>query len=149
MFFFFTPLFRINLLLDVESLRKKHWEISQKVIECSLDVHNSLHAGFQELIFHNALKIELAHQEVSFRDEVEIPIFYRGIVVGTRRVDFVIGNLLMVEIKACSELLDVHLAQAINYLEASDFEIGLLINFGSSKLQIKRLFNNKKIARLP
>jgi GxxExxY protein len=67
-----------------------------------------------------------------------------GIEVGTRRVDFIANDLVMIEIKACSELLDVHFAQAINYLEASQFEIGLIINFGSEKLQIKRLYNNKR-----
>jgi GxxExxY protein len=113
-----------------------------------MNVHNSLGCGFQEIIFHNAIKIELTHQSIHHKDEVEIPIFYRNIQVGTRRVDFVINNVIMVEIKACNELLDVHIAQAINYLEASQFEIGLLINFGSEKLQIKRLYNNKKIAKL-
>jgi GxxExxY protein len=131
-----------------DSQKMKYWDITQKVIECSMNVHNSLGCGFQESIYHNALKIELTHQEVLYNDEVEIPIFYRSIQVGTRRVDFIVNNLVMVEIKACTELLDVHFAQAINYLEASQFQIGLLINFGSEKLQIKRLYNNKRTAKL-
>src|SRR4030095_11678342 len=130
------------------SLRTKYWDVTEKIIECAMNVHNSLGCGFQESIFHNAMKIEFKHQDVAHRDEVEIPIFYRSAHIGTRRVDFVIADVIMVEIKACSELLDVHIAQAINYLEASQFEIGLLINFGSKKLQIKRLYNNGKIARL-
>ena len=113
-----------------------------------MNVHNSIGCGFQEIIYHNALRIELTHQHILHKDEVDISIFYRGIQVGTRRVDFIVNDLVMVEIKACTELLDVHFAQAINYLEASQFEIGLLVNFGSEKLQIKRLYNNKRIARL-
>lgn len=131
-----------------DSSKMKYWNITQKIIECAMNVHNSLGCGFQEIIFHNAMKIELTHQSIIHKDEVEIPIFYRNIQVGTRRVDFVINNVIMLEIKACSDLLDVHIAQAINYLEASQFEIGLLINFGSEKLQIKRLYNNKRTARL-
>jgi GxxExxY protein len=126
-----------------DSLKTKHWDITQKIIECSMNVHNSIGCGFQEIIYHNALRIEFTHQHMLHKGEVDIPIFYRGIQVGTRRVDFIVNDLVMIEIKACSELLDVHFAQAINYLEASRFEIGLLINFGSEKLQIKRLYNNQ------
>ena len=111
------------------------------------ECHDSIGCGFQEIIYHNALKIEFTHQHILHRDEVDIPIFYRGLRVGTRRVDFIANDLVMIEIKACSELLDVHFAQAINYLEASQFEIGLLINFGSEKLQIKRLYNNKRTTK--
>ncbi len=131
-----------------DSLKTKYWDITQKVIECSMNVHNSIGCGFQESIYHNALNIEFTHQGIIYKDEIDIPISYRSIQVGTRRVDFIVNDFVMVEIKACTELLDVHFAQAINYLEASQFEIGLLINFGSEKLQIKRLYNNKRAARL-
>ena len=131
------------------SLKTKHWDITQKIIECSMNVHNSIGRGFQEIIYHNALRIEFTHQQILHRDEVDIPIFYRGIQVGTRRVDFIVNNLVMIEINACRELLDVHFAQAINYLEASQFEIDLLINFGSEKLQIKRLYSNKRVPSYP
>jgi GxxExxY protein len=102
-----------------DSLKMKYWDITQKIIEYAMNVHNSLGCGFQEIIFHNAIKIEFAYQSIINQDEVEIPIFYRNMQVGTRRVDFVINNVIMLEIKACSDLLDVHIAQAINYLEAS------------------------------
>jgi len=131
-----------------ESLKTKYWDITQKIIECSMNVHNAIGCGFQESIYHNALNIEFTQQLIIYKDEIEIPIFYRSIQIGTRRVDFIVNDFVMVEIKACTELLDVHFAQAINYLEASQFEIGLLINFGSEKLQIKRLYNNKRTARL-
>ena len=70
-------------------------------------------------------------------------VYYRDILVGTRRVDFFVENLIMVELKALIDLEDVHLAQAMNYLEAYKMEIGLLINFGSRSLQFKRVHNNK------
>ncbi len=70
-------------------------------------------------------------------------IHYRGQEIGTRRVDFFVENLIMVELKAVIQLEDVHLAQAMNYLEAYKMEIGLLINFGAKSLQFKRVHNNK------
>jgi len=70
-------------------------------------------------------------------------IFYRGQEIGTRRVDFFVEKLIMVELKAIIQLEDVHLAQAMNYLEAYKMEIGLLINFGAKSLQFKRVHNNK------
>jgi GxxExxY protein len=72
-----------------------------------------------------------------------MPIYYRDINIGTRRVDFFVNGLIMVELKAIIQLEDVHLAQAINYLEAYNTEIGLLINFGSQSLTFKRLYNKK------
>jgi GxxExxY protein len=72
-----------------------------------------------------------------------MPLFYKGIDVGQRRVDFLISNEISVEIKAVINLEDVHLAQAINYLEAYNLHTGLLINFGAKSLQFKRLFNKK------
>ncbi|MFM2292323.1 MAG: hypothetical protein RIS29_2136 [Bacteroidota bacterium] len=72
-----------------------------------------------------------------------MPIYYKGYQIGTRRVDFLVEGIVSVELKAVIELLDVHLAQAINYLEAYDLEVGLLINFGAKSLQFKRLANKK------
>lgn len=78
-----------------------------------------------------------------YNREFEMPIFYKEIQIGTRRVDFLVEGLILVELKAISKLEDVHLTQAINYLEAYNLEIGLLINFGENSLIFKRL-NNKK-----
>lgn len=108
-----------------------------------MQVHTALGNGFQEVIYQNALEIEMKSQGITFQREKEMPIFYRHIQIGTRRVDFFVAGLIMVELKAVSELDDVHLAQAINYLEAYNMEIGLLINFGGQSLTFKRLFNKK------
>ena len=80
---------------------------------------------------------------VLFSREHEMPIYYKSQQIGTRRVDFLIESIVSVELKALSKLEDVHLAQAINYLEAYDLEVGLLINFGSKSLEFKRLINGK------
>jgi len=77
--------------------------------------------------------------------EVEMPIYYKGVRVGTRRVDFFVENKICVELKAVTKLEDVHLAQGLNYLEAFNVEVGLLINFGSKSLEFKRLKNNKYV----
>ena len=80
---------------------------------------------------------------ISFNREFEMPIFYREEQIGTRRVDFLVNGLISVELKAITKLEDVHFAQAINYLEAYNLEIGLLINFGETSLSFKRLTNKK------
>lgn len=117
----------------------KYSDITRKIIGCSMEVHRYLGNGFQEVIYQRALKIEMEQQSLSFSREHEMQIQYKGIDIGTRRVDFFVEEKVMVEIKAVIELEDVHLAQAINYLEAYGLEIGLLINFGSRSLQFKRL----------
>ncbi|MEO6851926.1 MAG: GxxExxY protein [Mucilaginibacter sp.] len=121
----------------------KHDEITRKIIGCAMNVHSELGNGFQEVIYQRALEIEMTYMDISFEREKEMAVFYREIQIGTRRADFFVGNLIMVELKAIVQLEDVHLAQAINYLEAYNMEIGLLINFGNKSLTFKRLYNKK------
>ena len=106
-----------------------------------MEVHRQLGNGFQEVIYQRALEIEMAFQGISFSREYEMPVFYKEQQIGTRRVDFLVEGIVSVELKAIIQLEDVHLAQAINYLEAYDLEVGLLINFGAKSLQFKRLSN--------
>lgn len=106
-----------------------------------MQVHNTLGNGFQEVIYQRCLAIELLNAGISFVREQEQTIYYKGIDVGTRRADFIIEDKLTVELKAIINLEDVHLAQAKNYTIAYDFPIGLLINFGSTSLQYKLIFN--------
>jgi len=115
--------------------------ITHKIIGCAMEVHNILGNGFQELIYQRCLSIELNENGIEHQREVEIPIIYKGQIVGTRRADFLIMGEIMVELKAIINLEDVHFAQAMNYLEAYDLATGLLINFGSRSLQFKRIFN--------
>ena len=118
-------------------------ELTYQVIGCAMKVHNTLGAGFQEVIYQRCLAIELERVGVPFVREQKQTIFYDGIEVGTRRADFVIENKLIVELKAVVNLEDVHLAQAKNYTVAYDFAKGLLINFGNQRLQYKLIFNPK------
>jgi len=121
----------------------KYSELTSKIIGCAMTVHKTLGNGFQEVIYQRALEIELRLAGISFTREHEMPIFYRDEQIGTRRVDFLVEGIISVELKAITKLEDVHLAQAINYLEAYNLEIGLLINFGDTSLNFKRLTNKK------
>jgi GxxExxY protein len=137
----------------------KYSELTANIIGCAMEVHKKLGNGFthliiffkgirecfafQEVIYQRALEIEMSLKNISFSREFEMPIFYKEVQIGTRRVDFLVENTISVELKAISKLEDVHFAQAINYLEAYNLEIGLLINFGEMSLKFKRLTNKK------
>jgi GxxExxY protein len=121
----------------------KYSSLTSKIIGCAIEVHKLLGNGFQEVIYQRALEEELIIQDLEFSREKEMSIFYKGRLVGTRRVDFLVGQLICVELKSLIHLEDVHLAQAINYLEAYNLEVGLLINFGATKLEFRRVVNTK------
>ncbi len=108
-----------------------------------MEVHRLLGTGFQEVVYQRALEIEMATNNLSFEREYKMDLFYKGHKVGGRRVDFFVESCIMVELKALTALEDVHLAQAMNYLESYNLEIGLLINFGTKSLQFKRVHNNQ------
>lgn len=122
----------------------KEQDLTHKIIGAAMEVHRYLGNGFQEVIYQRALAIEMQLQNILYSREQEIPLQYKGIGIGTRRVDFFVDGKIMVEIKAVINLEDVHLAQAMNYVEAYNLEIGLLINFGAKSLQFKRVHNNNK-----
>jgi GxxExxY protein len=121
----------------------KYSELTSKIIGCAMSVHRALGNGFQEVIYQRALEIEMTDNGISFKREQEMPIYFKNQIIGTRRVDFLIQEIVSVELKAIIKLEDVHFAQAINYLEAYDLEVGLLINFGAKSLEFKRLLNSK------
>jgi GxxExxY protein len=121
----------------------KYEDLTYKIIGCAMEVHKHLGNGFQEVVYQRALAIEMQMQGIEFSREHEMPLQYKAHDIGTRRVDFFVEGKVMVEIKAVINLEDVHLAQAMNYVEAYNLEIGLLINFGAKSLQHKRVHNNK------
>lgn len=125
----------------------KYSELTGKIIGCAMKVHNTLGNGFQEVIYQRALAIEMSNQGLSFQREMEMTIYYEGENIGTRRVDFFVEEKIMVELKALTKMEDVHLSQALNYLEAYRMETGLLINFGSKSLEFKRVTNERKLAK--
>ena len=106
-----------------------------------MKVHTALGSGFQEVIYQRALAIEMTKQELLYQREQEMPIFYDGRAIGTRRVDFFVEDTIMVELKALAKLEDVHLAQSMNYCQAYNLPMGLLINFGGRSLEFRRVYN--------
>jgi GxxExxY protein len=119
----------------------KYQDLTGKIIGCAMKVHSTLGNGFQEVIYQRAMSIEMDKLSLSYQREMEMTIFYDGIDIGTRRVDFFVEDSVMVELKALTKLEDVHLAQAMNYCQAFNLPIGLLINFGSKSLEFKRVYN--------
>lgn len=119
----------------------KHEELTHKIIGSAMKVHSTLGNGFQEVIYQRAMAIEMEKHGLGFKREMEMTIFYDGIDIGTRRVDFFVEDFVMVELKALIKLEDVHLAQAMNYCQAYNLPIGLLINFGAKSLEFKRVYN--------
>jgi GxxExxY protein len=118
-----------------------HKDITEKIIGAAFDVHNYLGNGFQEVIYQRALAYEMDKRGLVYAREITQDIFYKDLrePIGTRRADFVVEGKVLVELKALIALEEVHLAQALNYLKAYRLELGLLINFGAKKLEIKRL----------
>jgi GxxExxY protein len=129
--------------MNVIKREYRYSDLTGKVIGCAMAVHTALGNGFQEVIYQRALEIEMAEQGLPFSREHEMPIYYKKRQIGSRRVDFLVRDAVSVELKAIAQLEDIHLAQAMNYLEAYDLEVGLLINFGGRSLEFKRLANRK------
>ncbi len=121
----------------------KYNELTEAIISAAMKVHRSLGLGFPEIIYQRALEVELKNRGITFKAEQELPVYYEGILVGKRRLDLLVENKVLVELKAVSELEKKYLNQILNYLEAFNVEIGLLLNFGTESLQIKRFINNK------
>lgn len=123
----------------------KHKEITEKIIGAAMKVHSALGNGFQEVIYQRALAIEFDDAGLKFVREFTMAVHYRNRQIGERRVDFFVEDKIMVELKAVIQLENVHLAQAKNYLEAYNMQVGLLMNFGSISLQFKRIENPKYV----
>ena len=122
----------------------KYDDLTHTIIGCAMKVHGALGNGFQEVIYQRALGIEMEKAGLSFLREQEIPIYYDGQEIGSRRADFLVESCVLVELKAITQIEEVHFAQIINYLTAYQLEIGLLINFGEKSLQFKRFIKSAK-----
>jgi len=115
-------------------------DVTARIIAAAQEVHRQLGPGFEEVIYQRALARELPAHELDFSREVWIDVHYKGEKVGRKRVDFIIDEV-MVEIKAKAELGPVDFVQTLSYLKAAGYKVGLLLNFGRSRLEIKRLAN--------
>lgn len=125
----------------------KYGELTEKIIGYAMTVHKKMGPGYNEVIYSRCLAIKLDKAELKYQRELEWPVFYDEIIVGKRRVDFLVEDKISVELKAIHELTNKELAQGLNYLESHKLEIGLLINFGASSLQFKGLTNEQKLSK--
>lgn len=123
-----------------QSYRGYDFALTDKIIGACIVVHRTLGPGFQEVIYQRALELEFAAAGLESAREVEIPIFYKGRKIGTRRVDFLVEGCLL-EIKAKSVFAPEDYVQAASYVKAANHALGLLINFGGLKIEIKRIVN--------
>jgi GxxExxY protein len=112
--------------------------LSGRIIEAALHVHKELGAGFIEGIYDNAMKVALRKREIPFESQKEVPVFYGGEEVGLHRLDLVVNNEIIVELKAIKALEEIHFAQIKSYLKATGLHVGLLLNFNAPTLTIKR-----------
>jgi len=112
------------------------------IIGAALEVHNELGPGFHEVVYQRALAHELQAAGLEFTREANVPVYYKGIHIDTRRVDFIVGGCI-VEIKAHTSIRPEDFIQTLSYLKASRYRVALLINFGSQKAEIRRLINEK------
>lgn len=118
-------------------------QLTQKIIDCAMEIHQQMGTDFQEVVYQRALSIELFKQGILYARELEMKSNHKGKDVGKRQIDFLIETKVMLEIKALEKLKKVHEAHAINYCEAYKISDGLLIHFGQTSLQFHRLYNNK------
>ncbi len=135
----------MRFIAKIEIMKElKNGALTEKIIGCAMKVHSALGNGFQEVIYQRALEMEMYDNGIKFGREISIPVHYKNRQIGERRVDFLVENIICVELKALVNLEKVHMAQAKNYLEAFNLEVGLLLNFGSVSLEFRRIENFKK-----
>ena len=120
-----------------------HSDVTAEILSVAFEIHKTIGSGFVESVYLKAMLVECGLRSIETDSEIELPVYYKSIRVGSRRADLIIKKKIIVELKAVTELNDNHLAQAINYLEAFNLEVGLLINFGSKSLQYKRVIHPK------
>ena len=122
-----------------------HTEITEAVIGCAFDVIKELGSGFLESVYEKALLLALKQKGLSAVAQQPLSVMFRGENVGDFFADLVVEQKVLVELKAVKALIPEHQSQLINYLHASDMEVGLLINFGNPKLEIKRCFKSRVV----
>jgi GxxExxY protein len=132
----------LNLQAVLNDDRSHPFEgLSRKIIGAAIEAHTALGPGFLENIYEEALKLELSEHKLNFETQKEIQIEYLGVAIGIHRLDLVVENQIIVELKAVKEFTDVHYAQLRSYLKATGLKVGLLLNFAKPTLEIKRVVN--------
>jgi len=116
--------------------------LTSKIINSAIEVHSTLGCGFYEKVYENALIIELLSKDLEIEQQKGVKVFYKGCEVGYYVADIVVENKVVIELKALKELDEIYSIQLLNYLKALNLRVGLLFNFGGSKLEIKRIINS-------
>ena len=114
-------------------------EITEKIVQAIIRVHGTLGPGFLERIYHNALTIELANQGLLVEPEKEVTIYYEGQIIGVHKLDLLVGNQVIIELKTVEELAGIHYAQLRSYLKATKLRVGLLVNLAKDKADYRRV----------
>lgn len=118
--------------------RMKHEELTAMILKCCFDVSNELGAGFLESVYEKALIVVLAQKGLKVQLQVPLKVTFRNVIVGDFFADLIVEDKVLIEIKSVSRLTPDHKAQVINYLNATGFEVGLLVNFGTSRVEYFR-----------
>jgi GxxExxY protein len=113
--------------------------LSGSILEAAIAVHKALGPGFLESVYQKAMEVALRHRSIGYEQQKEIHVFFEDEDVGLHRLDLVAGNEIIVELKACKGLEDVHHAQVKSYLKATGLRVGLLLNFNAPTLVVKRV----------
>lgn len=129
--------------LEKKKFERKYADLTWRIIKCAMAVHRALGNGYPERIYQRAMAIEMDMDSLSFEWEKALSIYYRDKMIGSRRMDFLVEGIICVELKAKGALETSHINQTLNYLEAYNLEVGLLINFGERSLNFRRLTNKK------
>ena len=136
-----------KVMMNYISKKYKYPKVTSKILDCALEVHKTLGNGYPQDIYRKALSLEMQFLGLEHQREIDLDIFCRGEKIGSRRIDFLVANTISVEITAINQLEDDHLIQVINYLEAYNLDVGLLINFGAKNLEFKRVMNKKNLSQ--
>ena len=126
-----------------------HEELTGKILSACFEVSNELGAGFLESVYQKAVTIVLQEKGLEVINEIPIPVYFRGKVIGNFYAGLLVEQKVIVELKAVSGLTPEHQAQVINYLKATGIDVGLLVNFGRPKLEYKRLERNLRVQTQP
>ena len=130
--------------MDGEKEKLLHAELTERIIGVYYDVYNEVGHGFLETVYRKAMQIALAEAGLLVQNEFPIPVWFRGQEVGIFRADLLVANCILLELKAVAALDRAHEAQLLHYLRATEIELGLLLNFGGTKPQFRRLvFQNE------
>jgi GxxExxY protein len=120
-----------------------HADITEAILGAAFEVHNTLGPGFLESIYEEALARELGLRGMAFQRQVSVPILYKNETVGTHVIDLIVDDQVIVELKAITELADIHKAVVLSYLAATKRKVALLINFGQPSLTFKRIVRQR------